>query len=294
MHISGTNSRAGLSRRAFLAGSVATALVGSTVTSTLTAAATTTAPTVASVTSTDPFYIAHRGGGRNWPAMTAYAYAQAVKVPGVKALEISACLSSDGILVCSHNPTTTAMTGVPYTIADETWATLSQLQVLPTYTLDPDQPSRPMTRFNEVAYRYIDDHVLFVEPKTASAVQPLLSRMRQIGQPERVVWKQPINSRSFAAAKDLGFTTWGYVLNEPAHTGLHLARYAASENVDMLGAFDSESDAFVSDVVRAADDNGKKTIAWEISSVAERDRALRLGCVGLMTSDLLNVVDAPL
>ena len=48
---------------------------------------------VAALTAADPFYIAHRGGGGNWPEMTAYAYAQAAQVPGIKALEISVCLS---------------------------------------------------------------------------------------------------------------------------------------------------------------------------------------------------------
>ena len=67
---------------------------------------------VAALTADDPFYIAHRGGGGNWPEMTAYAYAQAAQVAEIKALEISVCLSADGVLVCSHDPTTTRLTGV--------------------------------------------------------------------------------------------------------------------------------------------------------------------------------------
>ena len=281
-----------IGRRALLAGGLASAVVG--LSSPSARAATPLVPTVSTLTAGNPFYIAHRGGGRNWPAMTAYAYSQAVKVPGVKALEISVCITSDGVLVCNHNSTTTQMTGVPYTIIKETWDTLSSLRVSPKYTTDPNQPSRPFTRFEDVVERYIDNYVLFVEPKVSAAGGQLMRRMVDLGQPERVVWKQPINSRRFRVAKDHGFTTWGYVLDEPAHTGKNLARYAASEHVDMLGAYNAESDDFASTIVAAAEENGKKTIMWEVKTVQERARALRLGCVGLMTSNLLDVVNNPL
>ena len=61
--------------------------------------------------------------------MTAFAYSRAAAFPALKALEISVCRSADGVLVCSHDPTTERVTGVPYTIARETWATLSELEV---------------------------------------------------------------------------------------------------------------------------------------------------------------------
>ena len=284
------------SRRTLLAATAATALVGLP----SAASAATTAPrpgppyTVSSLRSTRPFYIAHRGGGRNWPAMTAYAYSQAVRVPGIKALEVSVCISDDGVLVCNHDATTTAATGVPYRIISETWATLSTLMVLPQYTIDRRQPARPFTRFEDVLERYLDDYVLFVEPKVQSALEPLMRRLARAGQPERVVWKQTVNSKRFVDAKRHGFTTWGYVLPEKAHVGENLKRYAASPHVDMLGAWDASSDGFMTDVARAAKANGKQTIAWEISTVEERRRVLDLGCVGLMTSNVVDVVNAPL
>jgi hypothetical protein len=233
----------------------------------------------------NPFYIAHRGGGRNWPQLTAYAYSQAVQVPNLRALEISVCISSDGVLVCSHDKFTTASTGVPYRIIEQTWETLSSLEVLPTGTLDPSQPARPFTRFEDVVERYIDDYVLFVEPKVSSAAGKLMKRMTDFGQPDRVVWKQPVNSPRFAAAKQQGFSTWGYVLDEPSHTGANLQRLAASPDIDLLGAYNALPDVFVSDVVAAAQANDKLTIAWAIGSVAQRDRMLDLGCSGMMTSD---------
>lgn len=44
-----------------------------------------------------------------------------------------------------------------------------------------------------------------------------MERMIAAAQPERVVWKQPINSTLFTKAKAAGFATWSYLLDEPAH-----------------------------------------------------------------------------
>lgn len=246
--------------------------------------------TVSSLTAASPFSIAHRGGGGDWPEMTAYAYAQAVTIPDLRALEVSVCRSADGVLVCSHDPTTTRMTGVDYTIAEQTWATLSTLEVTAAYTTDPTQPARPFTRFDEVVETYIDRYVLFVEPKVPAAAAPLLAKLTGFDQPERVVWKQFVNSRLFGVAKSHGFATWGYVLNEPSHLGVHLDRFAASPDIDLLGASKDETDRFIAGVVGAGRRNDKATIAWAINTVAQRDRVLRLGCTGLMTSRIAELL----
>lgn len=252
------------------------------------------APTVASLTATDPFYIAHRGGGGDWPEMTAYAYAQAAQVPGLKALEISVCISSDGVLVCSHDPTTARLTGTGYTIAEQTWSTLSRLTVSAAETRDPSQPGRSLTRFDDVVGAYIDDFVLFVEPKVSAAVGPLMDAMAALGQPDRVVWKQPVNSTAFGPAKQQGFATWGYVLNEPSHLGANLERFAGSADIDLLGAPRAESDDFIRSISQAASAHGKATISWAVRNPADRARVLALGCRGLMTSDVVEVLGTPI
>ena len=250
--------------------------------------------TVESLISTTPFYIAHRGGGDNWPEMTAYAYDQASQLPWLKAIEISVCRTADGVLVCSHDATTERMTGVNYTIANETWATLSTLNVTSAFTLDPSQPSRQLARFDEVIEKHIGRLVAFVEPKTPDALEPLMARMAQLGQPERVVWKQPINQPNFQTAKSHGFATWGYVLDEPGHMGDRLKHFAASSTIDMIGAQRSQSDTQLAPVIQAAADNGKKSIIWNIRNAEDRSRGLRLGCQGMMTSNIAEVPDIPL
>lgn len=251
-----------------------------------------TPQTVSTLLASDPFYVAHRGGGRDWPEMTAYAYQQASAVPGLTALEISVCLSADGVLVCSHDPTTTRVTGVNYTIAEQTWATLSSLQVWAKETNDPSQPARPFTRFEAVVEAYADRFVLFVEPKVSPAGGPLLKRLGQLKQPERIVWKQPVNSRQFTVAKQLGFATWGYVLNEAAHLGPRLERFAAATDIDMLGAPLAETGGFIRTVVDSAQKNGKPAITWAVRDTKDRERARRLGCRGLMTSGVTEALGA--
>lgn len=245
--------------------------------------------TVKDLVSTSPFYIAHRGGGDNWPEMTAYAYDQAAQLPGLKAIEISVSLSADGVLVCSHDATTTRMCGVPYVIGKQPWSVLESLTETAAYTIDPTQPRRPLSRFDQVIEKHLDRMVAFVEPKTPEAVEPLLAMMVKLDQPERVVWKQPINQPNFARAKSHGFGTWGYVLNEPSHLGSRLKKFAASDDIDMLGAQRSQSEALIKTVVGAAKANDKLTIMWNIRNVEDRARALRLGCPGMMTSNIAQV-----
>lgn len=293
-----TPPRRRVSRRSFLAGAVSAGVgVGLVAAGCGVGAQPAAGPpaTVASLVSDSPFYIAHRGGGANWPEMTAYAYDQATHLPGLKAIEISVCLTADGVLVCSHDATTKRVTGVDYQINLEQWSTLAPLMVTSVYTTDPTQPARPFSRFDDVIEAHLDRFVAFVEPKTPEAIEPLMAKMVSLGQPERVVWKQPVNQENFARAKSHGFSTWGYVLDEPGHTYVpRLARFAASPDIDMLGVQRIRSDAFVGKVVSAASANNKKTIMWEIRSAEDRARAMALGCTGMMTSNIASVPQLPL
>ncbi len=244
--------------------------------------------TVSTLLADNPFYIAHRGGGRNWPEMTAYAYDQAAKLPYVKAIEISVCVTADGVLACSHDPNTERMTGTSLEIAATDWATLARLQVTSAETDDPAQPSRPFTRFDDVIDAHLQRLVCFVEPKTHPTNGPLMERMIATAQPERVVWKQPINSVLFTEAKAAGFATWGYVLDEPAHLN-RLDEFAADSAIDLIGVSVNQTPEITERVVRAAEAHGKPIIMWPVSTVADRTHALSHGARGLMTSDIVHV-----
>lgn len=282
-----------ISRRSFLGGTLAVAALATSC-SRSTTPTTSDPATFESLTARTPFYIAHRGGGANWPEMTGYAYEQATALPKLRAIEISVCLTKDKVLVCSHDATTKRVAGVDYTISQQPWSVLEPLMVTSAFTLDPAQPARPFTKFDDVIKRYINQFVVFVEPKTPEAVEPLMAAMVALDEPTRTVWKQPINHPNFAKAKSHGFTTWGYVLDQPSHQGANLKRFAADNNIDALGAERLQSDENIKKVVAAARANNKKTIMWNIETVAHRTRALDLGCEGMMTSNIAEVPHVPL
>ena len=232
-----------------------------------------------------PLYIAHRGGGRNWPEMTAYAYQQASLIHGLQDLEVSVHLSADGVLVCNHDADTTELGSRSVVIAETPWADLQDITVSPRLTLDPDQPPRPLARFDEILSTWVGTHTLWVEPKVDAAVEPLFRALAAAGRPEHVVWKQPINFSNFARAQQAGYRTWGYVLSGDKQQ--EFARtYAADPMINMLGVWTYTPEEEVSRTVAWAAEQGKKTVMWAIRNAEDQAKAVRLGCEGLMTSDI--------
>lgn len=240
-----------------------------------------------------PFYIAHRGGARDWPEMTAYGYDRAAQLPGLEALDISVCQTADGVLVCSFEQSTKRLTGHDLTIGKEDWSTLSALTVTAKHTNDPRQPRQPFARFDDVVQAHIGSSIIVVEPRDSQAAGNLMATLLSLGFPERVVWKQPVTSTRFAEAKRHGFATWGYVLDEAAHLGANLKRHAADDAIDMLGASHNRPDAFIANVARAARSQQKKMIGWDVRDLDTRARMLELGCTGIASSDITNMLSHP-
>lgn len=240
---------------------------------------------------TEPFYIAHRGGGANWPEHTMRSYSSASNW-GMKAIEVSCQQTSDGQIVCHHDASTLRMTGVDLTIATSTKAQLDALTNTAAQTDNPGQNREPIPLLSQVLAAYASNHVLFIEPKTGGAWHSALMTMID-SYPDtanRIVWKQPITSGEWATAKAHGYQTWGYIINTDPNHADHLDTLIPQANLDWIGVERIAPDAFVADVVARATAAGKKVIMWEIRSLADRDRALALGCVGMMTSNLRAVL----
>ncbi len=282
-----------VSRRTLLAGGLASLVVGaSACRAPASEIADPDALTTRRLIQESPFFIGARGGSRDWPELTVFGFEQAAAIPAIKAMEIWVCRTADGVLVCSTDPTTKRLTGQDYTILKETWATLSSLQVTARETRDPQQPAQPFARVEDILERFIDRFVLCFEPRVNEAMTNLMALLISTGKPERIVWKQPINSLQFASVKQQGFSTWGYVLDEPAHTGDNLKRLAQSEMVDMLGVSITRGKKFVEKVVEAADQNAKPTIAINVDERALLPQALKLGCTGISSKPIREIVSA--
>lgn len=75
-----------------------------------------------------PLAIAHRGGMALGPENTLATFARATAL-GVRYLETDVHTTSDGVLVCFHDPTLARLTGAPGTVGDHSLAALRRLRV---------------------------------------------------------------------------------------------------------------------------------------------------------------------
>ena len=242
------------------------------------------------LTATSPFYLGARGGARDWPEMTVYGFEQAAALPAVRAMELAVRSTADRVLVCCADPTTERVTGIDKVVAESTWAELSELKVHARATKDPGQPPQPLARLDDIIDRFIDRFVMFVEPVGAETASALMAKLISLQAPRRVVWKQPINSTRFGDASRHGFGTWGYVLDEPAHTGANLRRLARLDDIDLLGVSVSRNEKLIASVLDAARQNQKLAIAWNVQSRPESQDALQLGFAGISTTAIREAI----
>jgi len=245
--------------------------------------------TITDLLSTNPFYIAHRGGGDNWPEHSMRAYIGAVNW-GLKAIEISVNITSDGVMFCHHDTTTTRMTGTNLTFSSATAAQIEALTSSASATTNPTQDRQPIPRLVPVLDAYAANHVVFVEAKTGGAWQATLLDLLATypNSANHIVWKAPIIA-GFQGAKQRGFTTWGYLLqDDPAHADWQTL--VAKTDVDWIGVNHAATDTYISNVVALANSLGKKVIMWEVHTIADRNRAASLGVQGMMTSNLWTVL----
>jgi len=240
---------------------------------------------ISDLLSTNPFYIAHRGSGDNWPEHTMRAYTGSVNW-GLKAIEISVNITSDNVMVAHHDTNTNRMTETSLTISSSTAAQISALTNTAAFTDNPTQDRQPIPLLVPLLDKFAIDHVCFVEAKTGGAWQATLLDL-MASYPDatnRFVWKAPIVA-GFQGAKLRGFTTWGYLLqDDPAHADWQTL--VAKSDVDLIGVNHAASDAYITNVVALATSLGKKVIMWEVHTIADRNRAVSLGVQGMMTSNI--------
>jgi hypothetical protein len=238
--------------------------------------------TIADLTSTTPFYIAHRGSGDNWPEHTMDAYSHSIAA-GAKAIEVSVNATKDGVLVCHHDTTMARTSGENVAIADLTWAQLSKLKVDARAWLGPAARLQPIPQLKQVLNAYANTHVIFIEDKQGTNTVALLDLMDGFtDSTTRFVWKQWAAAGQYAAARERGYKTWGYFTPDMIPKA---ADYA--DRFDYLGLFHTSSDAEISQIVAL----GKPVIVWEVHYRSMRDRLRRLGVVGMMCSNIPYVAD---
>jgi hypothetical protein len=246
---------------------------------------------VSAMLASTPFYCAHRGGSANWPEMSLHAYTQSA-FWGVGALELSLARTSDGVWFGLHDATLDRTSGTTnFTPSAHTWAEVQAYQITAAGTTNTSQPARPYMRWEELMAAYYTTHVIFVDPKVASAyTSELLNMMDAMpGTPtERFVGKyygvagNAANTTGWA--HDLavrGYKSWGYFYQADAS---NFATYQG--RWDILGMDYGADQASWTAILSY----GKPVIGHIVPSLAAATTALNFGAAGLMASGVQQAV----
>lgn len=268
-----------LTRRTLLLGSAAAVvLTGCAAGGAGTSTAGSSVATVAGLLATTGFVAAHRGSGDNWPEHTLTAYRNALTTTAAQAVEISVHATSDNVLVCLHDDDTGRVTGVAGAVAQLTYAQLADRPVNARAWLGDATGAEPIPRLADVLAALPSDCLAFVEDKTGVQTSALLDLLdAQPNAKNRFIWKQWAGGKQVAAAKQRGYTTWGYFTAEIIDK---LDTYAA--DFDALGITIDADDAAIARFVAT----GKPVIVWEVHTRSQRARLLGLGVRGLMCSNV--------
>ena len=238
---------------------------------------------------TKPFYVAHRGGGADWPEMSMEAYRQSV-AHGANALEISLARSSDGVWFGLHDATldrTSATTG--FVAAQHLWAEISGYRITPRGSRAPGQGPQPYLRFEDLVAAYADTHTIFVDPKVVDAryYPELLRIMASVPRPaDSFIAKSFCTGMAWArAAHAQGLRTWGYYYGGGIDAGT-TSPADTQAGWDLLG-LDVGASATAWSRIRSF---RKQVVAHVVADHTSALQAVANGAVGLMVSDLLAVL----
>ena len=249
--------------------------------------------TIEDLLADEPFHVAHRCGGGDWPEFSEPGVLGSTAA-GYQALELSVHECASGEFVCSHDPTTQRMTGETHPIGSTTWSTLSTLTQTAAGTSNPSQPGQPLLRLQDVL-ELAPQAVLFLDHKETShgstdpgkiAQETRLLEWVEANIPDaasRVVWKvfaPAYGSRARAAEHRL--TCWG-IYYEADMSNLVLAPRLGE--YELLGQEWSSSQQAWDDTLAP----GVPVVGHILGTAGQVDAALSKGARGLMCSIPLSV-----
>lgn len=252
---------------------------------------------VSAMLAQSPFYVAHRGGSADWPEMSLHAYTQAV-FWGVGAIEVSLARTSDGVWFGLHDASldrtslnTGGGNGTTLVASNMTWAQVQAYQIQYPNVANSSSLPKPYMRWEEIIEAYYPSHVIFVDPKVATAyIDELLTMMDALpGTPtDHFVAKSygvsggvPNVSGWIHDAAAHGYNTWGYFYQADAP---NFANYQGRYTI--LG-MDYTADAATWNAIKSY---GKPVIGHIVPNGTAAATALGYGAAGLMVSGVQEVI----
>ncbi len=240
-------------------------------------------PTAAGwLSTTVPFYAAHRGGGDEAPEHTMAAYAHAPSV--VPGLELSVQPASDGQLVCMHDLTLDRTTNSTGTVVSRSWPDLlNNVLVTIGSALGPNWANQKIPLVQDVLAQLAGQAIILIEPKlnTTVATARQLAMMAKYGPQDSFIWKTfraagggiPATAQT---ARTAGYKVWAYFDATESHAVID----ATAAACDVLGPVFGTSDSEISYIVS----KGLPVIVYTVQRRSDRDHLLSLGVQGFMTS----------
>jgi glycerophosphoryl diester phosphodiesterase len=233
-----------------------------------------------------PIAFAHRGGAIDDAGIalenTMFAFQQAVDL-GFRYIETDAHLTSDGILVASHDPTLERTTDGRGVIEDHTWDDLVRLKV---------GGSEAIPRFEDLLTSWPDVRVN-VDAKTPAAVPALARLIHRNRAWDRVCVASFSAASVYRLRREVGprvatSLSWLEVAalmwlpgRSPREWLLRDGQAAQVPPRHRLGVT-----VLTPDFVARAHDHGKHVHAWTINDAPEMHRVLDLGVDGVFTDRL--------
>ncbi len=236
----------------------------------------------------DEIYWAHRGGSRDFPEMSSFAYGQSALL-GYGCLELSLARTSDGVWFGLHDQDinrTSGTTGLG-AASTMTWSQVQGYQILGSIaTNNPSQPSRPYARLQDILEAY-SEHLFVVDVKYANTYrEELLNILDSYGGKERFVGKAyGPGTNSFATScANRGYERWGYFYASdlPSLT-------APSVNQWTLIGMDYTASQSDWDTLAAYRTNGQRMMGHICPNSAAVATARSYGATGFMVSGVKDV-----
>jgi glycerophosphoryl diester phosphodiesterase len=241
-----------------------------------------------------PEVIAHRGGARQWPGETLFAFQEAMKI-GVDVIEMDVRSTSDNVLVLIHNPTLEDTTNGQGAVHEHTLEQLKKLDAGYRWTDDggktfPFRGKNIVIPTLEEIFRAFPQARMNVEIKqtSPSIVEPLAKMIRDFGMTDRVL---------IASFSDSAMKEFRRVCPEVATSasGMELVKFVAlnklfpgSKDLPDTDAIQVKSEYSIVPIitarlVRASHGFDLPIHAWTVNERDEMQRMISLGVDGIIT-----------
>jgi glycerophosphoryl diester phosphodiesterase len=233
--------------------------------------------------------VAHRGSGDVVPEHTLEAYAAALAW-GARALEISVCRTSDGVLVCNHDLTLDRTTDLTGPVAEHTIAQLDAGRVeVPRLGPRWQGGGRPRIAHLDAALDLVGSRaILCLEAKDDRAYPALMEVVHRRRLARQVIVKAHASSARIEEAKKSGFPVFAYLGSAeevtPAAIDALAARLTPSRDVLVLPAYGDGGRWLADDLVLRAIGTGVDVWVFPLHRRSDLAHFISLGVDGAVAA----------